>query len=364
MMLLKQSCFILLASFSLLYAGNSNDNDFSRYSPFCGISCVYAALQINNISIDYKELISPRYVSSRKGSRLSDLKDAIANYHLYAENVRNITIDNIKQSNRLIILHVKSKSNSLLYDHYCLYIGDRDGKAYIYDPPNTTKIIPYYQLAPLWDGNGLIISDQPIDMTKLSWPAIRIFCYGIVFVLVCLITCHAAQRFFSISDLSLMRRIYFSGIQVAGITLCGIILGLMVHLFLETGFLAHPENMDGVLNARAGSFIHKVSTSKTQQWLDDKNKKLVLIDARYESDYKAGHLPNAQSLPVDCTDDQYKIFVAQFDKNTPILLYCQSTGCKFAEITALRLKQDGFKDISIFRGGWMEWIKSYPQTLK
>ena len=36
-------------------------------------------------------------------------------------------------------------------------------------------------------------------------------------------------------------------------------------------------------------------------------------------------------------------------------MYCQSAGCKYAEIVAIKLIDDGFSNISIFKGGWVEW---------
>ena len=37
-------------------------------------------------------------------------------------------------------------------------------------------------------------------------------------------------------------------------------------------------------------------------------------------------------------------------------MYCQSSACKYAEIVAIKLKDDGYSNISIYKGGWAEWV--------
>ena len=42
-----------------------------------------------------------------------------------------------------------------------------------------------------------------------------------------------------------------------------------------------------------------------------------------------------------------------------IVLYCQRAGCKFAERVGVKLIDDGFTNLTIFKGGWMEWTAKY-----
>jgi rhodanese-related sulfurtransferase len=41
----------------------------------------------------------------------------------------------------------------------------------------------------------------------------------------------------------------------------------------------------------------------------------------------------------------------------PIIVYCQSAGCRYADEVAAFLKFNGYPDISIYRGGYREWSR-------
>jgi len=82
----------------------------------------------------------------------------------------------------------------------------------------------------------------------------------------------------------------------------------------------------------------------------------VFIDARLARDFKAGHLEGAISVPVNADDEERQKATVNIAKDARIVLYCQSAGCRFAEIVAIKLMDDGFSNISIFRVGWNEWV--------
>lgn len=81
----------------------------------------------------------------------------------------------------------------------------------------------------------------------------------------------------------------------------------------------------------------------------------IFIDARFSRDYEAGHLEGALSIPVDSNDVYMNNVTNNIAKDAHIIMYCQSSGCKYAEIVAIKLQEDGFRNISIYKGGWMDW---------
>ena len=54
----------------------------------CGISCVYAYAHASEIQIEFEDLIVPTYISTIKGSSLSDLAQAVNSSSLQAEPVK------------------------------------------------------------------------------------------------------------------------------------------------------------------------------------------------------------------------------------------------------------------------------------
>ncbi len=121
----------------------------------------------------------------------------------------------------------------------------------------------------------------------------------------------------------------------------------------EQGLLANVNATASLQKAYLSTFIPRISERKTRKLLGTDT---VLIDARYARDYEAGHLEGAISLPVDANDAEYRSLTAKIKKSSAITVYCKSSKCKFAESVSLRLLQDGFFDVSIFKGGWAEWV--------
>jgi rhodanese-related sulfurtransferase len=82
----------------------------------------------------------------------------------------------------------------------------------------------------------------------------------------------------------------------------------------------------------------------------------VVFDARKPSDYAAGHLPGARSLPVADVDARIVDYVHLLEPETPILVYCGSMTCTDALDLAIRLRGFGFENATIYPGGYDEWV--------
>jgi len=141
-------------------------------------------------------------------------------------------------------------------------------------------------------------------------------------------------------------------VQGAALAVAALLCGMIYHFANDAGFLAHPDATEPIRQAHLGNFIPKVSKDKVQRLL---NSDTIFIDARYARDFKAEHLEGAISVPVDANDTQRQKAMRSVPKDARIVVYCQSAGCKFAEKVAIKLTDDGFSNVSIFRGGWHEW---------
>lgn len=81
----------------------------------------------------------------------------------------------------------------------------------------------------------------------------------------------------------------------------------------------------------------------------------AIFDARIPEQYRAGHLPRAHNLPVGEVDQRLGAFVQWLVPETPILVYCGGADCSDALELALRLRELGFKDLTLYPGGYAEW---------
>lgn len=43
-------------------------------NPYCGLYCLYLTMKLADKEVDFKDLIKPEYLGSRKGSSLAELK--------------------------------------------------------------------------------------------------------------------------------------------------------------------------------------------------------------------------------------------------------------------------------------------------
>ena len=322
--------------------------------PHCGVYCLYTAIKLGNRDVNFQDLVKPEYIGSRKGSSLAELKKAAEDHKMYAVPVAKMASRQLRASAYPIILHVKFDARSALYDHYVLFLGTEGDKARLFDPPEPAKLVPFHELAPLWDGAGLIVSATAIDTGPIFASARRRFgMYTAIIVGVVLMVRRVRRRW--LPSLLMMPRYQLLGLsitQAVGLLLVTSASGMVYHFVNEEGFLAHANATASIEQAHIGNFIPKMTKGKVEKLL---NTNAVFIDARFARDFETGHLEGAISIPVDANDLQRLQAVADVDKDARIVVYCQSAGCKFAESVAIKLMADGFSNLSIFKGGWHEW---------
>lgn len=90
------------------------------------------------------------------------------------------------------------------------------------------------------------------------------------------------------------------------------------------------------------------------------------VDARRTTDFQAGHVPGATSLPV--WEDGLEAKLQDLDATTkdpsdPLVIYCAGGGCRDSHELAQKLWLMGFRNLRIYTGGWPEWHeKGWPSA--
>ena len=77
----------------------------------------------------------------------------------------------------------------------------------------------------------------------------------------------------------------------------------------------------------------------------------VLVDVREASEWDAGHLPGAVSMPRGILERDVETAVPDLD--TPIVLYCG--GGYRSALAAASLQDMGYTDVASMDGGWRAW---------
>ena len=122
----------------------------------------------------------------------------------------------------------------------------------------------------------------------------------------------------------------------------------------DDGFLAHPGATEPVVKANLVSFIPKVTAKEVEKVSVGG---AVVIDARQTQDYEAGHIESAINIPVSLCAAGRSSKLAEVEKTSLLVIYCQSKGCPYAEKVAANLIGDGFNNVAIYKGGWIDWKK-------
>lgn len=328
-----------------------------RKSPdsYCGIYCLYTVMKLSDIDVDPQELLKPEYIGSPRGSSLAELKKAAEDNGMHAMPVGKLTTRELRQSPYHIILHVKSAADRKEYNHYELFLETRDGQAKLYDPPQPVRLVPFYELAPRWDGTGLIVSAEPIDLGTLFAPARKRFItYAAIAIAVILVVRWGRRRWLPTADtMSRHRLLGLSIAQGAGLAIAALLCGMLYHFANDEGFLANANAPVSIQQAHLANFIPKVSKKEIHKLL---NTNTVFIDARLKRDFETGHLEGAISVPVNARDDERSKAMVDITKDARIVVYCQTSGCRFAENVAIKLIADGFSNVSLFKGNWRKLL--------
>jgi hypothetical protein len=209
---------------------------------YCGIYCLYGAMQLFDVNIDPDELIKPEYIGSVDGSSLAELKQAAGKHGLVAIPVGRLATKDLRRLSLPVIIHTKSSPVSKAYDHYELFLGSEQGKALIYDPPNPIKLVEFWTIAPRWDGNGLLISNRPINLNAIFTSSyLRFAGYAAIAAASVCVVRFGRRRFPGLQPISGKQAILLSFAQCAVLVLASAFIAFAYHFINDEGLLKRPQ---------------------------------------------------------------------------------------------------------------------------
>jgi rhodanese-related sulfurtransferase len=327
---------------------------------YCGVQSLYRALRALGKSISFGDLLRPQYITSQQGSTVADLMKAAKDFGVFSEPMDRMTCGTLRQVNCPVILHVKSDLRSNDYNHWILFMGTERGKAKIYDGNLPATELKFDDLSARWDGAGLLVSDSPVDKT------------GIWLAAFCSFLLYAGLMAFALGILSLAERHWartegkpFWGTvirgsfgQAAGLLLFALC-AAVAYRGAGNGFtLSSPPAIAAIQDSHFGTFLPKVKTEAMAALVETPG--VAIVDARFPRDFQAGHLKGAISIPVDSSPESCEKAMAAVPKEYRLVVYSHSNGCHFGEEVAKVLISIGYRNILLYRGGWVEWKKHYP----
>ncbi|HSN95593.1 MAG TPA: rhodanese-like domain-containing protein, partial [Nitrososphaeraceae archaeon] len=155
----------------------------------------------------------------------------------------------------------------------------------------------------------------------------------------------------------LRRRGAIAGVTIQFITISTFILALSIayHTCSEIGFMNNQIAIAEV--TRRYNIVNFDELNKSEMETLVEEGSVLLVDSRMTADFAAASIPGAVSLPVTSSLAQRISALAGVAKTRQIVVFCQSSQCKFSDEIAHFLKFNGYRNVLIYRGGFLDWIK-------
>jgi rhodanese-related sulfurtransferase len=88
------------------------------------------------------------------------------------------------------------------------------------------------------------------------------------------------------------------------------------------------------------------------------HQEVIILDVRPVSEYNAGHIPGARSIPIVELNSR----LHELPKSRRVVAYCRGPYCVFADEAVSRLRAHGYKAF-LLEGGFPEWkLRGFPVT--
>ena len=96
----------------------------------------------------------------------------------------------------------------------------------------------------------------------------------------------------------------------------------------------------------------EVDLAQAQSW----GESVMWVDARPDTQFQAGHIPNAIQLNEDRWDELLSRMLGVWSPDRRVIVYCSSQSCAASHEVAKRLRENaGLKDVYVLKGGWETW---------
>ena len=335
---------VLLAAVCTCAAPNANAADSG---PYCGIYAVYGAATAIGVQSSFQDLVDQQYVSARKGSTIADLEKAAEKLGVHATAFGGMGLASLQRARDPLILHLASFGQLGAYNHWILYLGMEDGRARTIDDKGAVHLMKISELMARWDGVGVAISREKSPLTNYGSVEMASLCWWAVLVLLSVWGTHNVCGRLKVST----ARARFHHRTLFFVTA---FLVLLKEANPDLGLLRNPACVNFIMAAEGHREFPELTTEGLIA-LKTEYPELVIFDNRYDGDMNYGHVPGARSMPVDASQQEVTEYVSGLDRRQPVVVYCQSVGCRFSDRMAVILTGFGFEDIRIYRDGWVGW---------
>ena len=327
--------------------------------PYCGVYALVACLDTFDIDLNIEELLVSEFIGSFEGSSNVELIKAAEKFGLHGKTYSGLTWQELAASKSPMILHFRSTYSDSKFNHWVAYLGVDGGKARIIDFPHRIATIPFAELLAKWDGSAVEISETPIhdeilSATRWNYLSLVLSILGVIVFLKVVFWNNNNEAFATSSFRYKIKRAFLQTAILLGVIF---VLGVLFHAFSEIGFLKNPSAVAEVTRRYYSIDVPEIDLAEMEAIVAEKS--IPIFDARYVRDFSQDTIPGAKSLSINSTLTERQETLGSASKSQRIVVFCQSSGCGYADEVAQFLKFNGYENVAIYRGGYREWSQNH-----
>jgi rhodanese-related sulfurtransferase len=235
------------------------------------------------------------------------------------------------------------------YQHWVLFNGWDGDDPRVFDPADPDRRWSVGELLSAWDGAAVLVGRDPPQRASLVAHAV--------------LWSAAAAMLAALGLLALRRLPRVALARLAG--LLAVAAAASAAWEVATGQrLLRPDELHGLVAAEyAPPPVPEAAVADVEAAVADVEAAAhgggaLLVDARLPDDHAQGAIPGSASLPINLRPSQWPARIAGWDRQRPVIVYCQSAGCAWAKHIAQQLLARGFVDVRRFPGGYVEWERA------
>lgn len=140
----------------------------------------------------------------------------------------------------------------------------------------------------------------------------------------------------------------------------GILAGVIANALRPDGGIAWTYSWSRHLEVRAGEEgVGLIEAAGVRA--HSESGEYLILDARSEEEFRAGHIPGAMLLPYDAIDEAFPEIQLFLFREQPVITYCSGPACDDGLMLGLFLRDQGYTNVFLFAGGMEAWRRAdYP----
>jgi rhodanese-related sulfurtransferase len=324
---------------------------------YCGIHCIYGAINFEGAQVKLSDLLDRKYVGCSAGSTFQELQRAAVDHGLHARPALRLSASALRALDCPAVLFVRSEPAAPEPNHYVLLLPATSDSAEpaVIDPARPQAAATLPDVLPLWSGDALLVSRQPINLLPLAAADLSsVLVYALAASCV-LLAVGRMERRHGVT-VGGGRSLARSARQAAAMACVALAVGFAYHRVCDDGIYGSRRLAAQVDAAFAPVRVRFVTVSEFAAAVETGGS--LIIDARPPATYHKQPIKGSLNMPADSDRAARDRAMSRVNPGKPIIVFCQNAACAMSDGLARKLMTDGYRDVGIFRGGWDAWAAS------